>query len=132
MIVGENRSKGRSSNSDVFIATTHPAGEGVKRYKNILEERLGNRHGSKRSPDEEFNIFIDEYRASEILRAALYGGLEHEGELHEKVFMGEEDDSEYTLVINKSLEEMVLLIDGDTYPLRPSLSRLKKFDLEIN
>ncbi len=122
-----------SLNKDVTIATTHPNGEGVKRYKQILDSRLNERYGKgEKHPDEEFKISIEEYKPKEILRAALYGGLRPgRGKNPENFIEKNGERSEYTLVINKALSEMVLMVEGETYPLRPSKG-IKSKELDVD
>ncbi|MFW5902356.1 MAG: hypothetical protein ACOCTT_00520 [archaeon] len=42
------------------------------------------------------------------------------------------EESEYTLVINKALEEMALFVNGDTYPLKPNLGIKREINVEID
>ncbi|GEM_PF-6198808 len=117
--IREGPSKADGTPTDIVIATTNPMGKGVNRYKKLLSERILARCGSDRAPEDEYNIVIDRYDAKEIIRAAIYGGLDHQDGLHEEEFIKKNgENSEYTLIINKALSEMVLFVDGDTYPLR--------------
>jgi len=132
--IGERDSGAENLPVDITIATTHPNGDGVKRYKQILDYRLDERYGEgRRHPDEEFRISIQEYEPKEIIRAALYGGLRPDREVKAEEFIERNGErSEYTLVINKALSEMVLMVGGETYPLRPSKGiKGRKVDVDV-
>ncbi len=93
---------------DVKIATTHPDGKNVERYKNILEERMNSSEycESNSTAEDEYNISIYMTDAEEVVRAALYAGLRHEEDWSEEDFIGNHgEDKEYSLIINKALQE---------------------------
>lgn len=115
---------------DIKIVTTHPNGESVKRYREILEERIRN-HNPHNQSEGSLEIEVSQYGPEQIVKAVFYAGLQADEKMEEKEmleFLGK--DSDYALVINKVYGEMALFIDGESYPLRPKKSLEETVEFE--
>lgn len=124
------REKERQGIPEIEIVATNPHGPGVTNYINILEKRaevLGSSNPGVEI-DEEFDISVLKKKPQEIFRLYTRAGLKHGIGITEEEFTEKHGkDSDYALVINNLMNELVLYVNGESHPLKPvaSLNRSK-------
>ncbi len=124
------REEERNEIPEIALVTTNPYGPGVTSYLKILEGRVSSFEESNPGIDieEEFDISLHKKSAEEIFGAYSYAGLKHGAGLDVERFIAVHGkDSDYTLVINHLMKEIVLFINGESHPLKPitALSQIK-------
>lgn len=122
------RKRERQGIPEIEIVTTNPYGPGVTRYLEVLERRVEGLGSSNPGVDvdEEFDISVLKKTPEEIFRLYNKAGLRHGIGGSEEDFVEKHGrDSDYALIVNNLMNELVLYVNGESHPLKPvaALSR---------